>query len=516
MQFLSVQIDKPFIRIAQIQKTRSGLAITSLQASSLFDLEHVKRLYTSNFTGQISSGISAQDLFIRPISLKIKHKRYLNRAIAFQADNTSFFPSSDFLFIPYITQKKKNEIDALFCTVSKDALRLHLEEMQKLKIDPDFVSSYDLALLHFVRWKIPSLTDAFVIDLGSSEWTCISIENRELKKSFSIPGGVQSLFAALWEDRKKILLINELEGVAKQIDLLQLKSHLNPHLSDCFDALRQELAKIIFSFHRVSGVKPVLFTGLIDAFGHFREFLMLAFKETVSEDSSFYHLDLEQQKFAISIGLSLQRAERPLQLRKDEFFPKKNWKQAGIFGILLILLSLGISASLYLSGITILEHRKEKLSHSLQTFTNKLDPEIKKEIFQGDTVTIEHWISRILASNQESPYVVRAPKVAEFLDWLFTHPSLLEAKKSGEPIEILDLNYKLEEYPKIDSHSLTYQAVVEIQFSSKSALLARQFHQALLTDSSMVDLSADLNWEVMQDTYCVSFSLKNPKVPYVP
>ena len=54
----------------------------------------------------------------------------------------------------------------------------------------------------------------------------------EIQRSHSIPGGIESLLSALWEDRKKILLQKEIEGIAKQIDLLQLKPHLTPHIAE--------------------------------------------------------------------------------------------------------------------------------------------------------------------------------------------------------------------------------------------------------------------------------------------
>lgn len=304
MQVLGVQLDGPFLHAALIQKTRKELTIKSLKSTTLEDPEHVKQLYTQKFKGKIATGISAKNLFIRVLELKIGKNRHAEQAAVFQSDATTHFNPAEILTVPLLEKIEGDGVEALLYTLHKDSLQEYLKQLGTVGIDPDAVSSLPSALCHFIKWKIPAATDLFVIHLGFDEWTCICMQKGRLKKSFAISGGVQALMTALWKDRKKILLENEIEGIAKETDLLQANLRLNPNLSTRLNELRQELSKILSSFQRSAGQKPVIFTGRADAFIHFPEFLVANCTDTVCEDQTL-RLTSDERKYALSIGLAL-------------------------------------------------------------------------------------------------------------------------------------------------------------------------------------------------------------------
>ncbi|MDE3055169.1 MAG: hypothetical protein KGI80_00510 [Verrucomicrobiota bacterium] len=505
---LGIHVDIPFQRVALVQK-RAGTPLL-VRCGSLEEMSPF-------ISGRVVSGLSSEDLLVRPVTLKAVKRRHLHQALAFQAENDPLLPEDEFLSVHYVKQRDKKETRAYLCTLSRKALHLHLDHLKTYKIDPDVVSCNDLALLHYVRWKIPPLKDAFIVHLGSKEWTGIWMEKGELQKSYCIPGGIQLLLSALQEDRKKNLPAQELESVAKQIDLLQLKTNLNPKLNQQLHLLRQELAKTLFSFHRASGERPLLFTGLIDSFGRIREFLSFPCQEIIVNQHPLFAPAPEEEPFAIAIGLALQQMEQPLQLRREEFFPKKNWRKAGLISIFLLLTSLLCTAALLSYGHLLLKERLDKLTLETARQNARLDPAIQQELFRSGPVTPQRWIAKFSSAHSESPYIVRAPKVTEFFCWLCNHPVFLEAKKEGEPFEILSLNYQMEECPKMDDLSAAYLAKVEINFSASNNMYARKFHEALLKEESMIDLSSELEWETAtDDTYHVSFSLQNYRTPHVP
>jgi hypothetical protein len=515
MQTLGLQIDRPFLRAALIQKGRAGFKIRALKSATLAEPDNVKLLYNPKFKGRLVSGLSSKDMMLRPLDLNIGNTRHIEAALVFQSEGMTHLNPSEMISIPHSIKKSAGKVEALLFTASRDALKSHLEEFQKLQIDLDGMSSNGLALVYFIQWKAPALSDAFLIDLGSSEWTCALMEKGELKKSHAFGSGTEALLSSLWEDRKKILFPEEVEGVAKQIDLQQIKPNLNPHLSAKLSEIRQELAKVIFSFHRISNQKPIVFTGHIDAFGHLRDFLIESFKEAITEEFD-EGWDLEERKFAIPIGLALEQSGRPLQLLAQDFFPKKNWRRAGSYALILLFLSVCLSSFLLAIGLNTIERRKKEMIASVQTTVDLWDPQLKEALVQNEETALDLWISGIETYNKEYPYILDVPRAAEVLSWLGQHPLLQEFKTEKDPLEVRDLRYQLVECPKIGSSQSRYRAKVDLQFRIKSPMNARRFHETLLKGEEMVDLASEVSWEALNDSYRASFFLKHTKSPYVP
>jgi hypothetical protein len=347
--------------------------------------------------------------------------------------------------------------------------------------------------------------DALIVDIGSHEWTCVWMEQGKLKKAHFIPGGVEALLANLLEDRRKILLKEEIEGAAKQIDLLLLKAGLNPHLTDKLNELRHELARVRHAFDRGGEKRTVLFTGRTDAFIHLAEFLVDGFENQ-------WPLTLEEQKFAIPIGLALsQTVSHPLQLRKEEFFPRKNWRKMGLYALSLCAASILISGALFFFGLRQIQSRKEKMLASVTASSQKRKLDLQGTIEEK----IDRWIGAVETTNKEYPYLLQAPKVAEVLSWLASHPLLAELKNEGDPIEIESVRYQLVKFPKIGATSDPYLAHVELDFSFKSAMNARKFHEALRTGDAWVDPDQEITWDTVGSAYRTTFffpSLSSPQL----
>jgi hypothetical protein len=53
-----------------------------------------------------------------------------------------------------------------------------------------------------------------------------------------------------------------------------------------------------------------------------------------------------------------------------------------------------------------------------------------------------------------------------------------------------------------------YQAKIDLEFSVKSPMSARKFHEALLADEAWVNAQEDFFWDSSGDTYRTSFFLK--------
>jgi type IV pilus assembly protein PilM len=511
MQFLGFHLDRHHFQLALIDKNRKGVEIRTLKMVPFSEAESVKRLYSKNFRGKVAIGLSPKDFLIRSLELKIGKSRHTEEAIAFQSETTNHLNPEEILTIPLLKKREGGATEATLFNASRPAIKNHLLELEKIGIEPDQLTSTCCALCHFIRWKIPKLESVFIIDLGFNEWTCVWMEKGELKKSYSIPGGIEALLTELWEDRKKILLQKEIEGVAKQIDLLQLKSHFNPNLSAKLNELRQHLAKIIFSFHRLADSRPVIFTGRVDAFSHLKEFLGESFKEVISTEHQG-SLTLDEQKYAIAIGLALElTSPHSLQFLKRDFYPKKQWRRLGLFSMGLVLTSLLLTVGLLILGTYHQKIRKSQMVASLRLSLEESSPIFKGKIFADadQDETLERWIHTVETQNKPYVYIPQSPKVAEVFQWLSSHPLIELFKKEGDPLVIREIRYQLVQFPKIGSSKEPYLAKVELEFEVKGAIYARKFHEALLKGDHYVDPHLEITWEALSHSYRTSFYLKN-------
>jgi|GEM_PF-1218963 len=509
MQIIGIHWDQPHFRTAHLRANRQEIEILAL--------EDVKQLYKFNFRGKVTTGISGKDLLIRNVTLKIKKHRHLREALRFQSETTSHLAPEEILSAALLHENKKEKItEATVVTVLRNVIKTHLTLYESFGITPDRVSAIPQALLRYALWKNPSLEQGFLIDLGSSEWSCIWIENKRLKKSFSLTGGVEDLLSALWEDRKKTLLHKEVEGVGRQIDLLQLKPELNPHLHKKIIEKRQEIAKVIYSFSQHSVPCPIFFTGRTDAFVHIREYLIESVQELIVAEKKLPPPS-EEHKYAISIGLGLEEtvpSRDSLQFLQDEFFPKKNWRKTGFFSLLLLILSLLSSGFLTFWSQHNYNQKGQALVQSIEQLLSQYDPELKNELLENKEFPkkiIQSWVAAIRKNEQNASYLQPPPKVSELFYWISQHPLLKTFSEAGDPIEWKDIRYRLVKFPKIGSAQEIYQAQVDLEFHLKNPTNARKFHEALLKGDEWICAEEGIGWESVSAGYKASFFLKQRK-----
>lgn len=510
MQILGITLDKLYFRLALIEKTQKRSQILYLKSFFISEVDAVKQLYKDSFKGKICSSLSAKNLLMRELNISAKSTKHLEEIIAFQTDATSHLSESDFLSIPVIVEQTKEKTNTMLFTASRAGIREHLDLLQRIQIDPDLVTASPIALMNYLKWKMPHVQDAFLVDLGSDEWTCVCMEKGVLKKFHSITGGIESLLEALWEDRKKILIPKEITGIAKQIDLLQLQATLNSQLSDRMIAMRKELARVIFSFSTSWGQKPLFFTGRVDSFGQLKEFLEEALADSVSPNL-MEELPKEEQKHALSIGLAVGYDQKPVQFLQDEFFPKKTWKKMGLASLYLGVASMVFSLGMIACSNFFLHSKGEKMISNLRLSLNEWDRTLASEIFipKSEEEILERWNKAIRLHSKDYAYIMQSPKVAEVLSWIYQHPCISEVQE--DPIEIRALRYQLVQYPKLDSPRDPYQAKIEMEFSTTSPLNARKFHEAIYQGEGWADNTQDIQWETSDNHYHISFYLKDKK-----
>jgi hypothetical protein len=506
MVILGLHLDRPYIRLAALEQKRKGPSIRFLKSSAAGVDEDVKEFYIRGTKGDLAVSMPC---IARSILLKIPSVRKIAEGLPFQLESFTQIPVGDLVYDARIEPKGSGEHEASIFFAPKDDLRSFLKQWNEAGIEPDLVTSTAESLAAFVSFRLPETSSYFLVDLGSQHWTCVWVEQGRVKKSFTIPHGIESLMEALWEDRKKVLFQKEIEGAAKQIDLLQLKQMLNPHLTEKLDKLRRCLAGVLFSFQQQAGPQPVLFTGRIDSFGRIEEFLIAK-----SPDLSLYRpsrpLSQEESCCAIAIGNALVLARRrppPIQLLRGEFTPRKTWRRAGIASCVLLGASFAASLGIGATTQSKIGAKQELLAQGLR----KLGEGKILKVFHESGVeeAVEQAIRWVEKNQSESPYLLQSPPVCETLSWLSAHPLLQATQQAAPMIDVFEIQYHLISYPKMGTMSDPYTARLSLEFSASTPMIARKFHDSLLQELEWVDTAEQVEWETLSDRYRTSFTIKN-------
>ena len=75
-------------------------------------------------------------------------------------------------------------------------------------------------------------------------------------------------------------------------------------------------------------------------------------------------------------------------------------------------------------------------------------------------------------------------------------------------IEVLSIHYQMLKYPTVDQKNIPYEAQVEIEFTASIPRLAREFHESLLKENSMIHTKKPIQWHAQGNKYRAIFTLK--------
>lgn len=485
MTQLGIHLDPPYLRLCLVNQGK-------IEHSCLIYDEEKGTLLKEPFPlkGTVISGESPKVLFLKPTTIKAPYSKEALQALQLQIQSSSYFEEEKYIKTFFI-QEKEPCIQALIASIPKEALQKHLTKLKLFGIEPDVTSSYALALENFLLSRAVGVEEGIVVHLGSSEWILAVIEKRKLLQSFSISGGIQELLSALWEDRKKILPLQEVEGIAQQIDLLQLKKELNPNLSKRLEKNALDLTHLL-SILQTKAAYPLLFTGLTNAFGNLPAFLTQSVKLPLLPDNELKASE-EEKKNAVALGLTLSSS---LQLLKETFFPRKNWANIGKQFTALWAASCLLAGIFFISGTSLIENQETLLAQKLQSALFKWDPELEHSLFTNKLSSkekINRWLDSIDSTLQKVHYTAPTPSFSNVLSWL-----------SKQSLHIDQVSYSLEKKPSIEHPKDPYLVKIHLLLQFDSPLTARAWHQELF-QSPFVNTSKEITWKTLPNRYECSF-----------
>jgi type IV pilus assembly protein PilM len=491
--------------------------------------------------------LQGDEVLIRLLEIKLKKEAEIDAVLAFQSEPLLPYPIENAI----VDKIKLSEVqDGSLLTVlaaRKDHLQHHLEVWQKMKIEPEMVSCSPAALAAFSQHFSTPEASQLVLHMGETSLLCILTYQGKLQAALTINEGTKILSQALERDLAKAPA-----AVSKDIhtlNFLEISKEEYPQLSSALEHLRLEVIRTVYSLCKQTKggeITTLLATGEGAVFNNLTQALCQTLNKTLQEPISdpLFNISLpELQKYALPIGaalMGLPNYKQAINFRQSDFvypYPWKRYKQP-------ISFYLGLCAALavvfYLMSMAYVSYREDQVRQEyadLLEFMHKPYIEFEREfetkaqgkslgqteVLDIKSLTQKDIIERLQYLDKEmqsSPYyyplMPNVPTVSDVLAWLSTHPNVVaKDPKTGtmKPLlEIENFNYSMVKRPDQTKKQEKYQVKVEIEFSSPTPKLAREFHDALIAPNAFVDPKGEVKWSTNRGFYRASFFLKDKTV----
>jgi len=505
MQATGVQIDGRSLRGALVRRAGQKLQLIDLKTheieesckSDLHASNTAKNKFFNLFirgaSSTLVSGLQSNDLLIRSRTFTPAKSRKLRQALILQVEAQLHLKAEELITVSLFEAQEKR---ATTYSTTQPALNAHLEAFHKIHLDPERVSAVPAALKAFVKWKEPDFASYFLLDIGLTSANCIWVENGLLQKAHALSFGLQHL-KGFWENKND------------SIDFSAIKNSQSAFAEEA-RTFRREIAKMLHSFQQQ---RPLIFTGETND-SAFREFLLEGLRECITEEKQL-SCTAEERLYAVCIGLAIDyliNIKQPIQFRHGSSLSSQNWQKLGRSGCFLISAAAMLCALIYGTGSWWIDKREKDIIHNLEAWTAEKDPTLRLELFSAgkDTPTlVNQWLRLIEKNAKDYRFLMKAPKVAQFLDWIAHHPLVDSFSQTPDPIFFEQIRYQLVSLPHLDAMDNPYLVKIDLDFKVGSPLHARKFHEMLLQGQGLVDASREISWDVLPDRYRATFYLKN-------
>ncbi|MCI5051673.1 MAG: hypothetical protein MRY21_00885 [Simkaniaceae bacterium] len=466
MHALAIRKDGNTVRFSLITSSKRKFKIEFIQSVDEGDVKEAILKYVNLSHGnkhvECVIGMPSDQIFIRQLSFPIKNRRALMKTLPFQLESVvPFYDSPD---ARVVTLVKKS--DEGFQVTPFAFMRAHLleqiETYKEIGFDAEWVSCIPQALLRFARYVCPHAESGLVIFVGRCETHILS-----------------------YIDGKIDVALNLHKGAAELAN----------------ERFQQELirsVKYCLSRDTRGKVEGLLQLGA----AKFQSIDLGVEQMAISNGTIFSNEELKE--FAVEVGLGIDvvaKDSETLQLRGVPDVAPQHMKKVKNYVKVALCLSVACSALLGVMGYGQIRRVQHNLVKRLEVATGK-----KVEA----SAQADEWISLIdrerrnLKRRGPSVHFHKAPvPVTELLNWISTHPDLQEG------FEVDRLSYSLESYPNLAHPLHPFKVKVDLTFRANSPLLARDFHQSLMSEEKIVDVKETIHWERGEKGYHCSFYLKN-------
>jgi hypothetical protein len=149
MRCLGLSIEGKTVKIAIISKVKNQLTLERIEK---FDEVPYKLLQEKNL--KIITGLAAEDVVRREVTLKLTRHAAVLKALPFQLESLLPFSLEETVVHPFF-YPQPDKTDVVVFATTRLALKKHLKTLHEKKIDPDQVSCIPISLARLARFLFP-------------------------------------------------------------------------------------------------------------------------------------------------------------------------------------------------------------------------------------------------------------------------------------------------------------------------------------------------------------------------
>lgn len=434
-----------------IQKKKKQLLITHLFAQDTKKknlLDPPPKSWETTYA--TISVLNSQETLTRRLTLPVRKEKDIDAVLPFQLESLVPYSLEETVYDRILLFDQGDKTLLCAQATSKTSVKSHLEKLRPFHLQPDFITSSATALAQFTHFANPQKEGQISLYLDGADSFIITSTGGKLFASHPIPSN---------EELKKVYL--------------SLKSRTPFALSPtCF----------------VTGPNRCQPLDIPTTFPK--------------------HPDWD--KFALAIGAAVGQATTPKHLvnfRIQEFSHPNPWKRflrpLTLYGSATLTLTLAF----FIFGKSYLNYQTD---HLLEQFARTQKKETLTEVTSMSLEQLESALYQWKQEVQKQPNLFalhpNIPTVSDLLAWLATHPQVVYDTEK-EKIQITSLHYNLVKRPESKKKNDPYQVKVELEFKTATPKLAREFHDALITDTTLVDAKKEIKWSTNRGAYKASFYL---------
>lgn len=507
----------------------------------------VKPLYKNNVEQALQknlvvTSLNASEVLVRSIDVPLKKENDIDKVLAFQAEPLIPYPLEEAVLDRQLLHPTPDGTQlTLFCA-KKEHIEEHLKKWQALQIEPEVVSCVPVALAFFAKVFAPTEAHQFVLNLGEKETSAVLLKENKVLAAQSFNLGINHLKEAFERDGRAHPFLT--------LDFSLIKMQEHPALFQALDLYRLEVVRTLYALSKYTKgqeIVQILVTGVGGYLTNLSVSLCHSFNKPLIAPSPQEGFSLNTallQSFAIPIGSALSalpEGQDEVDFRQGSMAYPHPWKRYTVPLALYLLLSLALSVGTFFATSAYLKYQQDDLkvefSELLKSmhrpyrafdneYTAKLEgqktvedkePRPLASLDQEDLMGALRYIEKDLKSTPDMfPLLPNVPTVSDVFAWLSTHPNVVaKDAKTGQLkplLQIENFTYTMVKRPEMTKKQEKYQIKVEMEFSSPTPKLAREFHDALISPNAIVDPKGEVKWSTNRGLYRASFFLKDKTV----
>lgn len=527
---------------------------------------NVKQLYIEEEKQQLQAlvdqqlvvtAVETKDVLVRPLELTLTKLKDIDKALAFQIEPILPYPIDQAVVDRVILSRSKEASRLSVLILRKDHLLEHLKTWGKLKIDSEIVSAAPQALALFAGFISTSDKPAYILHLGIEHSFCILLDNKKLITAQGLSGGIKDLLKIYSEETHQDIQASYRKLMQHELSLSS-EPFSSPRIKEAIEVLRLSVTRTVYALsktYKSKDVDEMMVTGPGALVGGLSELLTASLNKLPQISDLPYDVGAPASDllaYALPIGQALSgltNVSDQINFRSEEFAYPEPWKRLKKPMVQYFALALGIAFAIVLFGNAYVGYQNSKIKEQylelLETMNkpykdfereyqgksfrpqeaalvseakNEAIPlsDLSKSEIEGRMNVLE---KDLLSTPQTFPLQPNVPLVSDVLAWIISHSTdsgkgSEEERDQGERNSFLieNFSYMMVKRPEPTKKQEKYQVKVELEFSTETPKLAREFHDILIAPNDIVDPKGEIKWSSNKDKYRTSFYLKDKTI----